>query len=456
MNRTSSAEEAATGLYDNPDATAQQRTAFRSGEIPVAVYGLGKIGRPVAAAFAELTGNVVGVDVDPAVVDAIRRGEGGFEHEPGLGSALEECVESGALSVTTDASGTADYAAVHVVVVPVGLTEARTANLEVLSRAIESIATGLSPRDLVVIESTIPPGTCREVVAPLLEEVSGLDRSQFGLAHCPERTSSGRALADVRGTYPRVVGGIDEESTRAATLVYDELVDNEIETVADAETAETVKIAEGLYRDVNIALANELAKQTDELDVDMREVIRAANTQPYCDIHTPGVGVGGHCIPYYPYFLTSVVSNAMPVVETARKTNDSMPRFTVEKTVERLAAHGKDVDGATVAVFGLAYRPGIPETAASPAESVIGALEERGANVFAVDPVIEETDLFGVPVVPLSDVAEFDVDGVVIVTAHEEFRSFDWSEFDDVVVVDGRDMIEHPVHPTYTIGRGVR
>lgn len=456
MNRPGSTESASTGLYDSPDAVSVQRGALRSGEVPIGVYGLGKIGRPVAAAFADLTGNVVGIDTDPTVVEAIQQGEGGFEHEPGLESVLASCVETGSLSATTDGSRAADYASVHVVVVPVGLTDSETADLEVLSAATETVAAGLSPGDLVVVETTVPPGTCRDIVTPILEEHSGLDRGQFGVAHCPERTSSGRALADVRGTYPRVVGGIDEESTRVAALVYDELVDNDIERVADAETAEVVKIAEGLYRDANIALANELAKQTDEIDVDVREVIRAANTQPYCDIHTPGVGVGGHCIPYYPHFLTSAVPNPMPLVETARETNDSMPRFTVEKTVDRLAAHGPGVEGATVAVFGLAYRPGIPETAASPAQGVIRGLAERGADVVAVDPVVGGSELFGAPIVPLSDVDGLDVDGVVVVTAHEEFQNFDWERFEDVVIVDGRDVVDRPVHPTYTIGRGDR
>lgn len=441
-------------LYGTPESADAQRTALRSGSVPVAVYGLGKIGLPLATAYADLTGNVIGVDIDDTVVERVNRGESVLEHEAGLSDLVADCVERGALTATTDAAAAAKRAAVHILIVPVPLGEDRREDLSSLESAASDVGTGLTSGDLVVVESTVPVGTSRETVTPILEAESGLDRTEFGVACCPERVSSGSALADIRGTHPRVVGGIDDESTRATALLYGELVDNDIVRVSDSETAEASKLFEGVYRDVNIALANELGRCVDDLGIDVIEAIEAANTQPYCDLHRPGAGVGGHCIPYYPYFLTTRVETPMELIRTAREGNDSMPAFVVQKTIEKLAANGRDVLGGTVLVLGVTYRPGIDETSATPAEPIIEGFRERGATVMACDPVLEGDTAFGVPLVSVESLADRNPDAVVLVTAHEEFLDIDWSEFEDIVIVDGRDALDVSEHPTYTVGRG--
>jgi len=269
------------------DLAAERRAAFENGEVPVAVYGLGKMGLPLAAVYAEVTGNVTGVDIDKSVVDRIRRGECPVEREPGLSELIAELVEDGSLNASADSVAAAADAAVHVVIVPTLVDEDNQPDLSAVRAAVTDIAQGLDPDDLVIVESTLPPGTTETVLGPLIESESGLNSDEFGLAFCPERTSSGRALRDIRGTHPKIVGGATEESTRAAVDIYEALVDNDVIPVSDATTAEMVKVFEGLYRDVNIALANELARFADELDRDVREAIAAANTQPYCDLHTP-------------------------------------------------------------------------------------------------------------------------------------------------------------------------
>lgn len=447
----------ATGkLFGTGEPSVVRRRAFVDGEVPVAVYGLGKIGLPLAVAYATAAPAVIGVDVDESVVRAVNRGDCPFDHEPGLPAALARVVAEDALCATTDADAAAAAAAVHVVIVPTTLDANGDVDLSALREAVRTIGASLDRGDIVVIESTVPPGTCRDTVVPLLEAESGLGPGEFGVAFCPERTSSGRALRDIRRSYPKVVGGTDDESTRVAALLYGEITANEVIEVPDSTTAECVKLFEGVYRDVNIALANELARLGEDLGVDVREAITAANTQPYCDLHDPGVGVGGHCIPYYPYFLIDRAPGDASLLRAARGVNDDMPRFAVQRLLELFRDRGVEPAGATVLVLGLTYRPGIPETRESPAFPIIDALARRGVEVLAADPVVEGPLDSGVTLVPTDRITEASPDGVVLVTAHDEFEGIDWTAFEDLVVVDGRDAlsIDDADHLVYTIGRG--
>nr|WP_232688881.1 nucleotide sugar dehydrogenase [Halobacterium zhouii] len=429
--------------------------AFRAGDVPVAVYGLGKMGLPLAAAYADVCGDVVGADVDPEVVAAVNDGDCHVTGEPGLPELVGDLSERGALRATDSPAEAASEASWHVVIVPTPVTEDRDPDLSILDAVVDEIAGELDPGDTVVVECTVPPRTCRERVLPALESGSGLERGEFGLAFCPERTLSGRALEDITGTHPKVVGGVDDESTRVARVVYDQITDNRVIPVGDAATAEAVKVFEGLYRDVNIALANELARFADETGVDVREAIRVANTQPFCDIHDPGPGVGGHCIPYYPYFLIREFETSAPLLQTARDVNDSMPRFTVDQTVNALSKDGTAIGDATVAVLGLTYRPGVDEIRAAPAKGVVSGLSDLGARVLGVDPVLTDWDAFDCERAELADLPE-DIDAAVVVTPHDEFDDLDWAAFDPMVVVDGRDTLDlaDTDHTVYTLGRG--
>jgi UDP-N-acetyl-D-mannosaminuronic acid dehydrogenase len=442
-------------LYGATRPESTQRREFREGRLPVAVYGLGKMGLPLAAVYAETTGNVVGVDVDETVVDRIERGESHVDGEPGLDELVARLVTEGALRATTSGDAAASAATVHVVIVPTLLTEGSEPDLSALEAAVRAIGSGLAPGDQIVVESTVPPGTCRETVVPLAAAESGLDPDRFGVAFCPERTSSGRALRDIRGAYPKVVGGVDAESTRVAELVYGELTDNDVVRLADATVAEAVKVFEGVYRDVNIALANELARVADDLEFDANAAIEAANTQPYCDIHDPGPGVGGHCIPYYPYFLTSRTAVETPLLETARAVNDRMPSFVVSKLEALLAERGRDLSDARTLVLGLTYRPGVAETRATPAKPIVGALAARGGDVLVADPMLEDFSAFDAEAVDVAAVGRTDPDAVVLVTPHDAFRDLDYAAFGDAVIVDGRDALDladRPDRPVYTIG----
>ena len=446
--------ELQTGLYRTAVSPSRQREAFTGGEIPVAVYGLGKMGLPLAAVFADVTDNVVGADIDPEVVEQINAGYCPVSGEPGLAEAVRTAVDDGSLRATTDPADAAAAAALHVVIVPTLIDENDEPDLSAIRAVTEAIGEGLDAGDTVFVESTVPPGTCRDLVQPGLVEASGLAPDDFGLAFCPERTASGQALTDIRGSYPKIVGGRDDESTRVATLVYGEITDNRLVPVSDPSTAECVKVFEGLYRDVNIALANELAGLVDELAVDIREAIDAANTQPFCDIHDPGPGVGGHCIPYYPYFVLHC-ETSLPLVALAREINESMPARTVARVATELERGGKELAGATVLLLGVTYRPGIDETRASPTYPIATELSDRGADVYAVDPVCSDPGDIDATMLSLDELADADPDAAVLITGHEEFGGLPWEAFDDAIVVDGRDFFDEELpHPVYTLGSG--
>ncbi|WP_415381222.1 nucleotide sugar dehydrogenase [Halosimplex sp. TS25] len=441
-------------LYGSDASEPTQRRAFTGGAVPVAVYGLGKMGLPLAAVYADVCGNVTGVDIDADVARAVDAGRCPVEGEPGLPEAIERLAGDGSLTATTDATGAAD-AGIHVIIVPT-LIEDDQPDLSALEAAVRSVGAGLDEGDVVVVESTVPPRTCRDRVRPWLEAESGLELGEFGLAFCPERTMSGRALEDIRGSHPKVVGGADAESTRVAELIYGEITDAEVIPVADCTTAECVKVFEGLYRDVNIALANELATLAGEFGVDVNEAIDVANTQPFCDIHTPGPGVGGHCIPYYPYFVISEFEGETPLLQTARHVNEYMPEFTVESAAEGLADRGRDLSESTVAVFGLTYRPGVDETRASPGVDVAEELADRAETVYAVDPICTTAPPEGVERVSLEGIGARELDLAVITTDHDEFEAIPWSAFEDLVVFDGRRMLdgEDTPHPVTRLADG--
>jgi len=429
-------------LYGSDADESAQRAAFRGGDVPVAVYGLGKMGLPLAAVYADVTGATIGVDVDPDVVSTVNDGDCHVAREPGLPELVSSVVEREALHAVSDGVAAAQMASVHVLMVPTLLREDGEPDVSAIVSVVQDVAQGLDTGDLVVIESTVPPRTCQDLVVPVLTRESGLDADRFGVACCPERTVSGQALADIRGTHPKVVGGVDDESTRAAALVYDELSDNDVLEVSDATTAAAVKVFEGVYRDVNIALANQLGMYAEEMAIDVREAIEIANTQPFCDIHDPGPGVGGHCIPVYPYFLTGQFDRPGPLLETARTVNDGMPDYTVALLRELLLSEGVDLPDATVLLLGVTYKANIAELRNAPSKAIARQVEATGADVLAVDPLVEDwSSVEGVTPVSLSAASAEDVDAVLLLTAHEEFTGLDWDRF-DAPILDGRDAID--------------
>ncbi len=404
----------------------------------VAVVGLGKIGLPLAIQYARRGHRVIGCDVSPHVVEAINAGRAHVREEPGLGAAVAEAMAQGALSATCDTTAAVREADVVVVIVPVMVTDNHEIDFAAIDRASVAIGAGLTSGKLVIYETTLPVGTTAGRLRALLERTSRLQAGRdFYLAYSPERVSSGSVFRDL-ATYPKVVGGIDAGSAEAAAMFYAAALNAEVLRMASASDAEFVKLIETTYRDVNIALANEFARYADRRGLDAAAATAAANTQPYSHIHTPGVGVGGHCIPVYPYFLMHGTDGELSLPQQARIINDGMAAYAVQRIEDSLGAPGA-LDGGAVLILGVAYRADVREHAFSSARLLQSALQERGARAWALDPLFEDRELAAMGYTPFQPEWAAEVQAIIVQAEHQVFRSFDFSRYPNCrVVLDGR------------------
>ena len=405
--------------------------------VDVCVVGLGKIGVPLAARIASLGHSVVGCDIDPAVVESVNRGACPIAGEDGLDEMLRACVAEGRLTATTDTAAGVRASEAVAVIVPAFLTTDRQADLSAVDAAARAIAGGLTEGTLVVFETTLPVGTTCGRLGPILSGGSGLEVGEgFLLAFSPERISSGSAFADLE-SYPKVVGADDERSAEAAARFYGTAVGVRVLPVATTATAELVKLMELTYRDVNIALANELALCAERAGVDVTEAIAAANSQPHAHVHAPGIGVGGHCVPVNPWFLIKGAGPA-PLAELARRINDDMPSQAVRLLERSLGG----VAGRTILVLGLAYRANVKESYHSTAIQLAEALSAAGARVLVNDPLFSHEEIIAQGMTPTHLEPLPAADAVVLQAYHDLYRSLDMTSFPGCrVVLDGRNVL---------------
>jgi UDP-N-acetyl-D-glucosamine dehydrogenase len=380
----------------------------------VGIIGLGYVGLPLAVAFAQEGCEVLAVDVDPRKIEAIEAGDSYIED---VSSELLREV-SGRIHATTRYARLAEADAV-LVCVPTPLTRNREPDLGPLIDATRALAEVLQSDQLVVLESTTYPGTTRERVAPLLEE-SGLAAGRdFHLAFSPERVDPGRTDFTLRNT-PKVLGGLTEACAQRAEALYGLVCENLVR-VSSPEAAELTKLLENIFRSVNIALVNELAMLTDRMGIDIWEVVEAASTKPYGFMRfEPGPGMGGHCLPVDPFYLSwraREFDMATEFIELAGKVNQQMPYHCVAKAQRVLNDAGLSVKGARIAVLGVSYKPGVGDTRESPALKIIALLNDLGADVSYHDPHVPALADFGLSSTPLDDALK-DADLALIVTAH--------------------------------------
>lgn len=378
----------------------------------ICVLGLGYIGLPTASTFATHGLQVIGVDVNPQIVETLRSG-GLHIHEPGLRSLVQDALGSGNLTIQQYPQP----ADAFIIAVPTPFYEDKRADMRAVIAAAEAIVPHLRPGNLVVLESTSPPRTTLDLLAPILER-SGLKAGEdlpdqgFLLAYSPERVLPGQILRELIENA-RVIGGIDQASAEAGRDLYSLFVRGEI-ILTNATTAEMVKLMENTSRDVNIAIANEFARLADHFGVDVWEAIAIANLHPRVKILKPGPGVGGHCIGVDPWFLVESAPDLTPLIRTARQVNDYQPQVVVEMI--RNLLHG--LEGRRIAILGLAYKPDVDDLRESPAIEVIHALVRSGAQVRAYEPYKPDAQIPGVPSVPTLDAALAGADLVALLVGH--------------------------------------
>jgi UDP-N-acetyl-D-glucosamine dehydrogenase len=382
----------------------------------VGVIGLGYVGLPLAVAFAQEGCEVLGVDLDPRKVEAIAAGDSYIEDVSS--QALAAVAGRIAASTRYDELARADAI---LICVPTPLTRNREPDLAPLIGATRALAQVLRADQLVVLESTSFPGTTREHVAPLLEESGLLAGRDFHLAFSPERVDPGRTDFTIHNT-PKVLGGLTEACAARAEALYSVICER-IVRVSSPEAAELTKLLENIFRSVNIALVNELAMLTDRMGIDIWEVVDAAATKPYGFMRfEPGPGMGGHCMPVDPFYLSwraREFDMTTEFIELAGKVNQQMPYHCVAKAQRALNDRGMSVKGARIAVVGVSYKAGVGDVRESPALKIITLLRGLGAEVLYHDPHVPQLAEFGLESIPFEAVLA-DADLALIVTAHPE------------------------------------
>ncbi|HEY5988972.1 MAG TPA: nucleotide sugar dehydrogenase [Streptosporangiaceae bacterium] len=413
----------------------------------MAIVGFGYVGSCVAATLAEQGIRVFGVDNDPKLIEEMLAGYCRF-NEPRLAETLESALAAGTLTLSADYK-TAVQADVIIIAVGTPIDARKTVVTKHLEAVCSSLAPVLRPGQLVILKSTVAPGTTSELVRPLLEKAGGRD---FGLAFCPERLAEGAALAEFR-SLPIVIGGCDEEGAEAARKFWEDALDAEVLMFARPEIAELVKLADNWWIDANVALANELAQLCGQLGVDVLDVIAGANSLPkgagHVNILLPSVGVGGSCLTKDPWILWSAARARgvrLRMAEIGREVNDGMPGFTYRLIRSGLADLGKDLAAAKVAVLGLAFKNNTNDLRHTPVAPVVAALRTAGARVEIYDPLVADSAAeaaFGQRQAASVAAAVAGADCVAVLAGHDQIRDLDFAGLARQVslpalLVDGR------------------
>jgi len=435
------------GAGTDVDHAAVLIERLRAKRARVAVIGLGYVGLPLAVEFATAGFHVTPVDVDDSKVESVRRGE---SYIPDIASErLSPLVQSGHLQASSSFSVLADADAISICV-PTPLRKTKDPDLSYVVAAVEQVAAHLRAGQLIVLESTTYPGTTEEVVRPMLERGGLVAGRDFFLAFSPERVDPANPEWHT-GNTPKVVGGSDAISTKVACTLYDQIVARTV-AVSSTSVAEMVKLLENTFRAVNIALVNELALMCRQMNIDVWEVIEAARTKPFGFMaFYPGPGLGGHCIPIDPFYLSWKARQSgfeSRFIELAGHINASMPRYVVERVGEALNSVGRPIKGARVHLYGMAYKADVGDYRESPALDVARLLEQRGATVTYSDPHVPMVDEHGVLMhaVPEAAALKAGVDCAVIVTAH---RGFDYDALvaGAPLIVDTRNALKGRPEP---------
>jgi nucleotide sugar dehydrogenase len=399
-------------------------TAEKRGKYTVCVIGCGRIGLPTACTFAEAGFQVIGVDADPSVVSALRKGRVSFV-ETGLAVLVKKYVKTGRLKATGDVIKAVSQSDIVLIVVATMVDEKRKPDYSYVEKACKDVGMGLRRGTLIILASTVGPGITENLVKDALENASGLKAGKdFGLANSPTRAAPGRILQDLV-TYARIAGAINEESFRVAHLILGTICKGKIIKVRDMRTAETVKLFENVYRDVCLALSNDFGLLCEKIKVDYLEAQAAANTQPYCHLLRPGI-VGGH-IPKDPYLLLEEAENAganLSLVALARKINDAMPQHAVQLARDALSRYQKPFRRAKIALLGVSYSPDTKEHRGSAISRMVKVFTDKGALVRVFDPLYSYKELkdLGYPAERTLSKTVQGADCMVIVVGHNRFR----------------------------------
>ncbi len=428
------------------------RNYLKSGQVKVAVIGIGRIGLPTAISFAHSGLPTIGVDINAKLVQMINSGNYPLKDEPGFDKIFEDVIKNKKFFATTDIGEAIPKSNLVILSLPTSMDKNNVPDYSALISVVKSLSKLLKPGSLIVVESTIEPGFVENELISIIENndqrlKAGKD---FSIATCPETANPGEILSDFN-KLPRLVGGIDDKTTDLVSEIYAHVFNIEMIKMPDCKTANAAKLTANVFRDINIAFVNELAILFENLGIDIMKVLEACDKKYNFETHYPGAGVGGPCLPVNSYQILNsargMENNGMlRIIRAARETNESMPYHVVELLADALNEAGKSVRNSTIALLGISYKPNIKDIQLTPAETIIKRLDQLHAKIKIYDPYFKSTEVFSHKTESDFINAITDADAAIIVTAHNEFRQIEPSLFASKlktrVLVDARGIID--------------
>jgi nucleotide sugar dehydrogenase len=428
------------------------KSDIKKHKIIFSIYGLGNVGAPIAAVWLRAGAKVIGVDISTNLLNDIKNGSS-HKKEPFVSKVFTNGINNKSFSITNDGITASKNSDVKIIIVPVAISKGK-ADFNALISVSKSISKGLKKGDTVIVCPSLPPNTTEKIILPLLEQGSNLKgEKDFYLIYNPERIYEGRAIADIEKNYPAIIAGLGKKSIKRGSSLLKIISQKGVLELSSLATAEAEKLFEGVYRDVNIALANELTEYCEKIGINYWEIKNAANSQPYCHLHYPGTGVGGLCIPVYPKIIlesANTIGTKMEIVQKARKFNDLMPKKCVISSLKFLQKNKKIGKNVKIAVLGLGFRGDVTDSRLSPTYDVVKEFLKQKFEVTVHDPYIFQDKKLPKKVLLTKnfDLAISNADLIFISTDHKIYSKLDSDSFNDtkkpLLIFDGRNILNKP------------
>ncbi len=437
-----------SNLKINMNSIEEVKKSLNSKTLRVCVIGIGRIGLPTALSFAKSGLQTIGVDINADLVQKINSGIFPLKDEPGYEEIFNEVLTKKSFLATTKIKDAVSNSDLILLSLPTPMDENNIPNYSALTTVGSDLSEILLPNSLVIVESTVEPGFIEDEMVSLISKSQRLKiEEDFLIGVCPENANPGEILHDFTN-LPRLVGGINDNVTQIIKMIYNFVFSVDLIEMPDCKTANAVKLTTNVFRDINIAFVNELSLMFEKLGIDTIKVLEAAKMKYNFQVHYPGSGVGGPCLPINSYQLLNTAKRTgvkLNIIESGRKINEQMPEHVVELTSDAFKECNKSLENSEILILGVSYKPNVKDIQLSPANDIIKKLQNVGANVHIYDPFFSETEVFGLKVENNLENLLLKMDGAIIVTAHDDFKKIDISSFTKMknpILIDTRVIID--------------
>ena len=435
-------------LKNNMQKIEDVSASLTSKNLRVCVIGIGRIGLPTALSFAKAGLNTIGVDINEDLVKKINDGIFPLKDEPGYEEIFHSVLAKKKFTATTNIADAVPHSDLILLSLPTPMDNNNIPDYSALRNVALQLSELLEPNSLVIVESTIEPGFIEDEMVSLISKSGKMEiEKNFFIGVCPENANPGEILHDFTN-LPRLVGGINENITKIIKLIYDNVFSVELIEMPNCKTANAVKLTTNVFRDINIAFVSELSLTFEKLGIDTNKVLEAAKKKYNFQVHYPGSGVGGPCLPINSYQLLNTarrIGTNLSIIESGRKINEKMPDHVIELTLDALGECEHPIDESNILILGVSYKPNVKDIQLTPAEDIIKKLEDKGAKIFIYDPYFTSSEIFGKRVENKIDNILSQIDAAIIVTAHDEFKKLDISLFKKMkhpILIDTRGIID--------------